>query len=228
MQLHPLSKDNPVIKQALEIAEKINKKHKGLIFDKFRSALRSELNLSRNGSLKVLDFLLNNKILVKGSVYTKDTVLNHKPRNLIYQFIKDNIGVNIKCIEKELSYDNNPGPVLWHLEMLLKFGLIKKTKLGRFTIVIPAEIPVRKGVLYFMMRNKIQKSIVKLLITKEQVRKTDIYSEINLEHSKIDYRIKKLVIENILVGKDNDLLSVNPEIKELLLEIFKKHETITK
>jgi len=61
------------------------------------------------------------------SKLTKRTALSNSTRKIIYNFVQSNIGSHFSlikklCISKDLK--GNPGELIWHLDLLIKFNYI--------------------------------------------------------------------------------------------------------
>jgi predicted transcriptional regulator len=93
---------------------------------------KASINISVKGIIKHLESLVEKKRIVEGSKLTKVKVLRNSSRKKIHDFIIENPGVYYNKIVKDLKLSNHV--VYWHTSILLKFGLIKTTKIENHDI----------------------------------------------------------------------------------------------
>ena len=89
------------VKRVLEIAEEIMRENKGLNTETLYNVAKKSLNLLRNGLLFIIQFLINKKILIEGSKFSRDTVLLNPIKRGIYNFIRMNPGAHFSIIRKK-------------------------------------------------------------------------------------------------------------------------------
>ena len=92
--------EHPSVKQVVEIAEEILNENKILSVDTLYYRAKKRLKIPRKGLNAIIEFLINNKILVDRSKFTKRTVLSNSTRKMIYNFILSNIGSHFSLIKK--------------------------------------------------------------------------------------------------------------------------------
>ena len=142
------------------------------IISRFKMA---SININIRGIEEILKSLVNKKLIVEGSKLSNKDILNNQKRKKIYDFIRKNPGVYFNRIIRELKISNHV--VVWHLNMLLKFGFIKKDRFENHDIYFDSSFNVRnKGLNYITSKEK-SKRIIKYLkeydfgITKTQLSK---------------------------------------------------------
>ncbi|MHA2130427.1 MAG: hypothetical protein ACW99L_10680 [Promethearchaeota archaeon] len=86
----------------------------------------ASININTEGIIKHIESLIKKKRIVEGSKLTKDVVLNNQKRKRVYNYITVNPGTYFNKIVKGLKMSYHV--VYWHLDILLKFDFIKKTK----------------------------------------------------------------------------------------------------
>ncbi|MCK4285718.1 MAG: hypothetical protein KAX18_05920 [Candidatus Lokiarchaeota archaeon] len=227
-KIYPLSLglDHPTVKQVLQIALELTKEHKLINTELLYNRAKRELKIPRQGLNKIIQMLINRKILVDGSRFTKETVLRNKIRNYIFWLIKTNIGSHFSFLKKEVSQQKESeigvGHLIWHLEKLIKFNLIKKIKIKNCTIFLPIEISDEEGIIYFILRDDLNRQIINILLEHESVKNTDIYKELNVQREKMYYRINKLIEFGIISPKADDekIISINLSKKDLIIEVI--------
>ncbi len=139
----------------------------------------------------------------------------------IYNFIKANPGAHFSILRKRaLSYESeSSGQLVWHLEMLLNFNYINKIKVGNYTVFLPIEMEADLGMIYFLLRDKINRKIVDLLTIQNSIKNSEIFKLIDEKREKVNYRLKNLI--------DYDLISYKEESsKEVYLNPIKQEDVI--
>jgi predicted transcriptional regulator len=216
--------EHPTVKIVIEIAEEIFSKNQALNVETLYNVVKKRLKIPRNGLLFIIQFLINKKILIEGSKFSKETVLSNYIRNRIYSYIIMNPGVHFSVLRKEaLSEETgSSGQLVWHLEMLLKFNYINKIKVGHYTVFLPYELDENVGRILFILRDRINKKIIHLLIENESFIKSDIYKEIDEKRENVYYRINNL-LEHGIITLNQDLdkeMCINRDLKEDIIRIL--------
>ena len=227
-KIYPLSLglDHPSVQQVIQIALELTKEHRLITTELLYNRAKRKLKIPRQGLNTIIQMLLNRKILVDGSRFTKETVLRNKIRNYIFWLIKTNIGSHFSFLKKEVSQQKESeigvGHLIWHLEKLIKFNLIKKIKIKNCTIFLPIEISDEEGIIYFILRDDLNRQIINILLEHESVKNTDIYKELNVQREKMYYRINKLIEFGIISPKADDekIISINLSKKDLIMEVI--------
>lgn len=217
-----LGMDHPSVQQVIQIALKLTKENKLINIDLLYNRVKRELRIPRQGLNKIIQMLLNRKILVDGSKFTKETVLKNRVRGYIYWLTKTNIGAHFSFLKKKVSqqkeHEIGVGHLIWHLEKLIKFNLIKKVKVKNCTLFLPIEISDEEGILYFILRDELNRQIVEFLLEHEMVNKGDIYKELNAKRENVHYRIRKLNEYGIIshIKENEKFISINSKKKNLI------------
>ena len=219
---------HPSVQGVLKIAEEIVSNNKVLNIDKLYNVAKRRLKLPRKGLLNIIHFLLNKKILFEGSKFTKDSVLKNSCRLLVNDFINKNPGSHFSLIRREVFLDetsriNGTGQLIWHIEMLLKFSYIKKIKIKNYTVFIPFNMDERRAVLFFFLRDDINRKIIRILTQQNSVVKSNIHKIINEKRESVYYRINNLLASDIInyYEEKNKILCINPALNDILNEILK-------
>ena len=221
--------EHPTVQKVLQIAEDIMNENKILDIESLYNLAKKSLKIPRKGLLKIIQFLLNKKVLIEGSKYSKETVLLNQFRKNIYYFVYNQGATHFSQIKKKVSLDDkgniaSSGQLIWHLEMLIKFRYIKKIKVGNYTVFLPIEMDKETGVLIFLLNDKLNYKILVLLNEEEQIERSEIYKKIDEKRENVYYRINNLIEGGIIsVNKDNDkLLFIPREKKKIIENILKK------
>jgi len=146
-------------------------------------------------------------------------------RNYIYEIINTDLGIHfseIKCKIDTVS-EISTGQLIWHLEMLLKFGLIKKIKFKNYSIFLPIDIEDQLGIIYFLLRDEMNRNILRLLAKNGCMQKSSLYGDLKEDREKLYYHLNVLKDNDIIMTKigEEDLFCIVPELEHLIKTVFK-------
>ncbi len=211
---HPLSLDNPNVQHIIAIAEDMMNQNKTLNVERLYNVSKKVLKIPRNGLISIINFLINNHVLLEGSKFSRETVLENYLRKNILEYIQLNGCAHFSILRKEVlsERDGNQkssGQLVWHLEMLMKFNYIKKIKIGNYSVFIPYKEDERSAKVLFLVKDRINREIFSLLRELGQIKKADMFKEIDERRDYVNYRINNLINQN--------LLKYDPVSKELSL-----------
>ncbi|MFW9880327.1 MAG: hypothetical protein ACFFG0_45210 [Candidatus Thorarchaeota archaeon] len=217
-----LGVEHPSVKRVLEIAEEILRKNKVLNIEKLYNLAKNRLKIPRNGLLSIIQFLINKKILIEGSKFSKETVLSNHIRNRIYNYIRIHPGVHFSILRKKALPEEtgSSGQLIWHLELLLKFNYIRKIKVGHYTVFLPNDMDEETGRVLFILRDQINYKLIRLLCEKEFIIKSEVYKELNEKREDVYYRVNNLLEYNIITESSEKNIQINPSIKEVFFQVI--------
>ena len=217
--------EHPTVKRVIEIAEEILSENKVLNVETLYNLAKKSLKIPKNGLLFIIQYLLNKKILIEGSKFSRETVLSNGVRNRIYRYIIMNPGVHFSILRKKALSEEagSSGQLVWHLGMLLKFNYIKKIKVGHYSVLLPYELDEDDGRILFILKDRINSKIIHLLIENETFIKSEIYKRIEEKREDVYYRIKNLLNHDLITywEPSEKVLSINMNIKDIIEEILK-------
>ena len=222
-----LTLNHPSVQNVIEIAKDVINNNKVLDTQLLYNLAKRRLKLPRKGLLSIIQLLINKKVLVEGSKYTRDEVLSNKYRFKLYRFLTSNLGAHFSTIRKQIITDSignlgSSGQLIWHLEMLIKFNYIKKIKIKNYTVFLPYEIDDEIGLIYFILRDEIYQKIISLLISNEELKRSEVHKLVNEKRETVYYRINNLIEFNIIkLSGDNNSLVLNSRKKEDIISIIK-------
>ncbi len=222
-----LTLNHPSVQSVIEIAKEVINNHNVLDTDLLYRLAKRRLKFPRKGLLSIIQLLINKKVLVEGSKYTRDEVLNNKYRFHLYRFLTSYLGAHFSSIRKQIITDNrgtlgSSGQLIWHLEMLIKFNYIKKIKIKNYTVFLPYEIDDEIGLLHFVLHDEIYLKIIQLLISHDELKKSEVHKLVDEKRETIYYRINNLIEFNIIkLSGDNNSLSLNSHKKNDIISIIK-------
>jgi len=122
---------------------------------------KNSMNINGEGIVKYLESLIKKKRIVEGSRLTKSSVLDNIKREEIFNLIKEFPGLYFNEILKEVDSSNHV--VYWHINMLLKFGLIKNTRIQNHEIYYHNNISEKEAKREYIKRKKECQSILSYL-----------------------------------------------------------------
>ena len=149
--------------------------------------------------------------------------MSNSTRKIIYNFIQSKIGSHFSLIKKlGISQDlaGSSGELIWHLDMLMKFNYIKKLSLKNYTIFLPFDIDEESGKIYFVLQDELYSKILNSLISNDSQERSQIYKSLGENRETIYYRINNLIEFQILESLPSNKVSINPEKKELIINIL--------
>ncbi len=225
----PIGMQHPSVQRVIEIAEEIMGKNKVLTAEILYNIAKKRLKIPRNGLFSIIQFLINKKIIIEGSKFSKEKVLINQFRRRIYNFITTYPGIHFSFLRKKVLCDDlgtvgSSGQLVWHLEMLLKFKYIKKIKVRNYSVFLPFDMDDEAGKLFFLLRDKINNKLLNLLIEQQSIIKSEIYKTINEKRENVYYRLKNLTDYGLIsLGKEsNKKILINPNKKEYIFKILNK------
>jgi len=214
--------DHPTVKGVIRIANEILNEGRRLNIEYLYRRAKRELKIPREGLLTIIQYLVNKKIIINGSKFTIDTILDNEIRNLVYKFIQENIGLHFSAIKRNVvkimkGSQIGVGQLIWHLEMLLKFNMIKCFELGNHTIFIPVEDDEKIAKIYYLARNIVRNKILRYFIENERTTRPVIPEEIQENRENVYYHIKILIEHKCIISINKELF-LNPEIKHQIIK----------
>jgi len=224
-----LTLNHPSVQSVIEIAKEVIDNNNVLDTELLYNLTKRRLKLPRKGLLSIIQFLINKKVLVEGSKYTRDEVLENKYRFNLYRFLTFNLGAHFSTIKKQIVTDSSgnlgsSGQLIWHLEMLIKFNYIKKIKIKNYTVFLPYEIDDEIGLIHFVLRDEIYLKIIQLLISNETLKKSEVHKLVNEKREIIYYRLNNLIEFTIIeLSGDNNTLIINSQKKDDIISIIKMY-----
>ncbi|MBN1803006.1 MAG: hypothetical protein JW891_15965 [Candidatus Lokiarchaeota archaeon] len=223
--------EHPTVASVLEIAQDILNQNKCLDVETLYNTAKRILKIPRKGLMRIVNFLFSNKYLLKGTKFTKQSVLFNPNRKLIYDFIKENLGAHYSFIRRSAPFvstspDIGGGQLAWHLEMLLKFDYVKKIRIKNKSIFIPSELPEEVAIVHYFLRDNLIRTIIEYINQKTKAEIVEIYKNLEISRHKVYYKVNLLVENEIVVynGGDGKFLYLNPDKKMLISNILKKIE----
>ncbi len=194
-----------IVQQHLEKKREFNmKKLLSLIQIRFRL---SNINVNKNGIQNILRSLIKKNFVVEGSKLVKTNILNNQKRRIIFKYITNHPGTYFLEIVKDLNLNFNV--VIWHLNILEKFTLVKRKQIENRYIYFNNQIDFKQvKQIHFLERNKTIKIINFLKQNNNGITKTKLAEYLNMHYNTIKKYIDKM--------EQYDLLNKKYESNKLL------------
>ena len=159
------------------------------------------IDINNKGIKIVLESLLKKKLIVEGSKLTQEEILKNKKRRKILEFILNNPGANFNKIVKTTDICNHL--VAWHLNMLIKFGIINKTQLkNEREIYFSQELEPDQAVkLHFLSKKKCKRIFQYIKKDDMGVLKTHLVDNLNFHPHTIEKYLNILLEFQLVVMK---------------------------
>jgi len=225
------SKDinHPSFHHVLEIAEELIENNQVIQIDLLYKLAKRRLKIESKGLYTIINKLIQRKIIVEGTKLLRYEVLNNSYREEIYQYIKTYPGVHFSIIKEKVMADGSTGQFVWHMEVLLKFEFIKKLEIKNYSLFLPSEMDEELGTYYFLLRDGLNRRIVKFLEDGEPHKQSDIYNSLDDSKGTVIYHIQTLEEYGIVEVFDPEetrgkAVNLNPEKRELLTKIVSNIE----
>ena len=223
----PINLKHPNVRRVIEIAEEIISENHLLTLDKLFKRAKRILKIPSSGLKTIIQFLVNKKILVDQSRFTSQSVISNPIRKEVYSIISHNPGIHISAVRKLIQEEGlslGVGQLLWHIDMLLKFGCVKSVNVGNFLILIPTNISNEYGIICFLFRDELNKSIIELICIRTQIKQSEVYKILNESRELVYYHIKKLIEYEILLLNDIRIIKINPNFSRPIRLKLKEDE----
>lgn len=169
--------------------------------------------LNHNGIKQILDSLATKHMIVEGSKITRNTILSNLNRSSIYEEIKNNPGMYLNKLSKDLGLSiflTN-----WHLNMLLRFNMIRKQEFNNQIAYFDSELPSENdNILQIISRAKCSELIEYLKLNSKGCTKSQIAKTLRMHHTTVNKYLEILIdsqLVNIRTLDKKNLYLLNTE-----------------
>ena len=138
-------------------------------------------------------------LLLEGKSYlTLDDVFENENRVAILTAILNKPGIHQSEILRDCNLQK--GQLQWHLDVLLKYHIIKKKKYGQYVLYFPitASLEEKDEFKHLLGKSKTTLQIFKLIEDNPGITSSEISKIVNLSRNTIKYHIDKLIEENLI------------------------------
>ncbi len=160
-------------------------------------------------------YFIRKPFIQKGKSYLtlKDIFENENRLNILREIL-NNPGIH----QNELLRNCNlqKGQLQWHLNVLLKYHIIKKEKFGQYNIYFPitSSIEVINTFKNLPVKSATTNQIFELIQKNPGISSSEIAKKINLARNTIKYHIDKLSENNLIYFKEKGrVIELYPEVK---------------
>jgi predicted transcriptional regulator len=162
-------------------------------------------------------YFMRKPFFQKGKSYlTLADIFENENRLNILKQILNNPGIH----QNELlrNCDLQKGQLQWHLDVLLKYRIIKKEKYGQYTIYFPITSSIESIETFKNLPTKSETTskILELVKKNPGISSSEISKKINLARNTVKYHIDKLSEKNLILLKEKGRkIELYPNIKNL-------------
>ncbi len=162
---------------------------------------KKKINISYNGIYEILRSLVEKNIIVEGSKLIKYDIFSNVNRKKIYEFITKNPGVHFYKLVKSLNI--SVFSVEWHLNILLKFNLIRNVKIEKYDAYFDVKLDSKNDeIFHIISREKCKRIIQYLKQNNEGYSKNYLSKELKIHSNTISKYIEKLEEFGLLLKKE--------------------------
>ncbi len=152
---------------------------------------RASININENGIKKIMRSLIEQNIVVEGSILTRKNIFNNNNRYRIYSNIQKNPGTHLSKLVKKVNMSS--AVVRWHLSVLGRFQFVRAEKIGNRVAYYDQKGEHRDTeMLHFISREKCKRIIQYLLVNTEGCQLTNISQELSIHYNTTKKYLGKL------------------------------------
>ena len=144
-------------------------------------------------------YFIRKSFIKKGRSYLSLTeIFENENRLNILRQILNNPGIHHNELLR--SCDLQKGQLQWHLDVLLKYHIIKKEKYGQYTIYFPitSSFDSNDNLKNLLTKSKTTSEILNIIQENPGINSSEISRVLNLSRNTIKYHIDKLSEENLI------------------------------
>ena len=162
-------------------------------------------------------YFIRKPFFQKGRSYLSlsDVFENENRLNILKQIL-NNPGIHQNELLRKC--DLQKGQLRWHLDVLLKYHIIKKENLGQYTIYFPITSSI-ESIEQFKnqpVKSETTKQIFELIQKNPGISSSEISQKINLARNTVKYHVDKLSKNNLIVFKEKGRkIELYPQIENL-------------
>lgn len=148
-------------------------------------------------------YFIKRKYIKKGKSYlTLTDIFENENRINILTQILNNPGIHQNALLK--SCDLQKGQLQWHLDVLLKYRIIKKEKHGQYTIYFPitSSIESIENFKNLPTKSETRSKILELIEKNPGISSSEIAKKTNLARNTVKYHVDKLSENNLILFKE--------------------------
>ena len=207
----------PNQQKVYEIVKEYLRKNPFFTLDDLSRVCKRNTSLPENEINSILAQFVYKRVIIDGSKLTKDIILENEIRKGIYDFISKNPALNFTQILKKFNIGSYAAR--WHLEMLRKFGFIRQKKIKIYNVYFNNNFPEPKEEITFSLRNQ---NAFKIYLCLKQIplNSNNLAQILNLNYSTIQYHVKDLSQNKLIITNGSNQFKVNPEFTDFLQQFY--------
>ena len=180
---------------------------------------KMDINVNSNGIKSIIKTLEEKKVVIQGSKLIKQNILDNSNRSKIYNFIEQNPGTYLNKIVTSLNL--NIFIIKWHLNMLVKFEIVRETQINHKKIYFDSDIPLEFEELYYLLSNKKCSKIIDYLKSNDLGSTMhQISKNLRMHFNTVKKYLKEIDSKNLLLSKkfnNKTLYFIDRELIEKLI-----------
>ncbi|MBD3227873.1 MAG: hypothetical protein GF329_06765 [Candidatus Lokiarchaeota archaeon] len=180
-----------VEKKIINLVSKLVEEKKLIKIKDIFNLAKKNLNLSDSKIDIAIWRLIEKKYIVDGSKLTKLSVLNNNNRQRTLKLIFDNPGVHIRKIRDVLDMGSYLS--YWHLNILEKFGYIRKKPYKNKVVFYPYFLPEKYEDVFQSLKDEKTYEINEFIFEKEKTTLEEISEHFKLENEKASNILQNLL-----------------------------------
>ncbi len=132
---------------------------------------------------------------------TLKEIFGNENRKKIIKFILESPGIHHNELLRECNIQK--GQLQWHLDVLLKYNIIRKEKFGQYSVYFPIMNNIETLALFEngLAKSETTTKIFKLIQKNPGISSSEISDKINLARNTVKYHIDKLSENNLILFK---------------------------
>ncbi|MHA1682895.1 MAG: hypothetical protein ACTSUE_18295 [Promethearchaeota archaeon] len=189
------SPDDVVFRVAVEL---LNQTKQPLNIQELFNACMQRSGLSPTMVNESIYNLIKKKFLVEGSKLTYEEMMKNPLRIKIFEHVKQHPGCRVRDIRREMGIDNAESH--WHLSMLVKFGYIRRKKIGKYVAHFVADFPADYDeILCYLQHNTTYSVFYDVFVTPNS-NAEEIAGRLGLHVNTVKYHIAKLSSTTLFIS----------------------------
>ena len=179
------------------------------IYAKAIARFENQKGYKKDAIFSAIKSLESKKWIITNQRTTKSDILKNTIKKEILTFIQKYPGIHARDekIEEILHITRNP--FIKHMATLEAFGLVRSSKIGSTLNYFPSDLPDVFDDLAVLFQNDIVTEIIRSFIVKHMTL-MELAEKIGVYHRAIQYHIKNLIKNNVLLEIDPAEVSLNP------------------
>ncbi len=131
----------------------------------------------------------------------KDKILGLEKRKKIYNLVKEHTGCHFRDLERKSNFPASS--IKYHLNYLIKYGLIQEEKDGNNIRYFPKEFNPENKMLLGLLRQKSLRKILLFILANKNCKHNEIVKFTNLSPPTVTWHLKKLENKGIISSNIN-------------------------